>query len=61
MSIEELVEKADNFNRKEIEKYSPDLKFLYELSLNVGIKLAKEYGADENIVRIALAMMDSNS
>lgn len=59
MNMEELVKKADNFNRQEIEKYNPDMKLLYELSLNVGVKLAKEYGADENIVRIALAMMDS--
>lgn len=59
MNIEELVIKADNFNREEIKKYNPDMQFLYELSLNAGIKLAKEYDADENIVRIALAMMDS--
>lgn len=59
MNIEELVIKADNFNREEIKKYNPDMHFLYELSLNAGIKLAKEYDADENIVRIALAMMDS--
>jgi len=59
MNIEELVIKADNFNREEIKKHNPDMQFLYELSLNAGIKLAKEYDADENIVRIALAMMDS--
>ena len=59
MNIEELVIKADNFIREEIKKYNPDMQFLYELSLNAGIKLAKEYDADENIVRIALAMMDS--
>lgn len=59
MNIEELVKKADCFSREEIKKYNPDMEFLYELSLNSGIKLAKEYGADENIVKIALAMMDS--
>ena len=59
MNIEELVVKADKFNRDEIERYNPDMEYLYELSLKAGIKLAKEYNADENIVKIALAMMDS--
>lgn len=59
MNIEELVKRAYSFNGGEIEKYNPDMKFLYEISLEAGIKLAKEYGADENIVRIALTMMDS--
>lgn len=59
MSIEKLVMKADRFNREEAKKYNPDYGILYEISLNAGIRLAKEYGADENIVRIALAMMDS--
>lgn len=59
MNIEELVIKADNFNREEIKKYNPDMEFLHDISLNAGIKLAKEYGADENIVKIALSMMDS--
>lgn len=35
------------------------MEFLHDICLNAGIRLAKEYGADENIVRIALAMMDS--
>ncbi len=59
MNIEELVRKADTFNREEIKKYKSDIEFLYKISLNAGIRLAKEYKADENIVRIALAMMDS--
>lgn len=59
MGIEDLIIKANQFNRDETEKYNPDIKFLYELSLNAGVKLAKEYGADENVVKIALAMMDS--
>lgn len=58
MNIEELVKKADNLNREEIKKYNPDIEFLYDLTLSVGIKLAKEYNADENIVKIVLAMMD---
>ena len=59
MSIEELINKTDNFNKEEIKKYKSDIEYLYEISLNAGIKLTKEYNADENIVRIALAMMDS--
>ena len=59
MDIKDLVVKADNFNREEIKKYNPDMKYLYEISLNAGIRLAKKYKADENIVKIAIAMMDS--
>lgn len=59
MSIEELVTKADNFSREEAKKYNPDMEYICDLALNAGIRLAKEYGADENIVKIALAMMDS--
>lgn len=59
MNIEELVEKAESFNKEEIKKYKSDLEFLYNISYDAGIKLAKKYKADENIVRIALAMMDS--
>ncbi len=59
MNIEELIEKAYNFNRGEIRKYNPDMEFLDDISWDAGIKLAKEYGADENIVKVALSMMDS--
>lgn len=59
MSIEALIKKADDFNREEIRKYNPDMEFLHELAWNAGIRLAKEYGADEKVVKIALSMMDS--
>lgn len=59
MSIEELIAKTDKFNREEIQKYNPDMEFLHDICLKAGIRLAKEYGADENIVKIALSMMDS--
>lgn len=59
MNLEELIIKTDQFNRDEIKKYNPDMEFLHDICLNAGIRLAKEYGADENIVKIALAMMDS--
>ena len=59
MSIEELITKTDKFNREEIQKYNPDMEFLHNICLKAGIRLAKEYGADENIVKIALSMMDS--
>ncbi len=59
MNIYELVKYADEFNKSEINKYNPDMEFLYNISVEAGVKLAKEYGANENIVRIALAMMDS--
>ena len=59
MSIEELINKANDFNKEEIRKYNPDMEFLHEIAWNAGIRLAKEYGANENIVKIALAMMDS--
>ena len=59
MDIQDLIKKCDDFNRLEIQKYNPDMKFLYELSLDMGIKLAETYKADVNIVKIAIAMMDS--
>ncbi len=59
MNMEELITKTDKFNREEIRKYKPDMEFLHNICLNAGIRLAKEYGADENIVKIALSMMDS--
>lgn len=59
MDIQDLIKKCDDFNRLEIQKYNPDMKFLYELSLDMGIKLAEIYKADVNIVKIAIAMMDS--
>ena len=59
MIIEELVEKAENFNLKEIRKYNQDMEVLNAISSNAALKLAKKYNADKNIVRIAVAMMDS--
>lgn len=59
MDIQDLIKKCDDFNILEIQKYNPDMKFLYELSLDMGIKLAETYKADVNIVKIAIAMMDS--
>lgn len=58
MKIEALIEKVDKLNRDEIRKYNPDTEFLYDVALNAGIKLAKEYGANENIVKISMALMD---
>lgn len=59
MNMEELIVKTDKFNREEIQKYNPDMEFLHDICLNAGIRLAKEYGANEDIVKIALSMMDS--
>lgn len=59
MEMQDLIKKCDDFNKSEIQKYNPDMKFLYELSLDMGIKLAEIYKADVNIVKIAIAMMDS--
>lgn len=59
MNIEELEAWADNFNREEIKKYKSDIGFLHDIAFNAGIRLAKEYGADEQIVKVALALMDS--
>ncbi len=59
MEMQDLIKKCDDFNKSEIQKYNPDMKFLYELSLDKGIKLAEIYKADVNIVKIAIAMMDS--
>lgn len=58
MNIENLVKETDVFNRAEIQKYNPDMEFLYDISLDAGIRLAKKYGADENIVKIGIALMD---
>lgn len=58
MNIENLFKKADDFNRAEIQKYNPDMEFLHDISLDAGIRLAKKYGADENIVKIGISLMD---
>ncbi len=58
MNIENLVKTADAFNRAEIQKYNPDMEFLYHISLDAGIRLAKKYGADENLVKIGISLMD---
>ncbi len=58
MNIENLVKTADAFNRAEIQKYNPDMEFLYYISLDAGIRLAKKYGADENLVKIGISLMD---
>ena len=34
MNIEELVTKAEKFNKEEIQKYNPDMEFLYNISYN---------------------------
>ena len=34
------------------------MEFLYHISLDAGIRLAKKYGADENIVKIGISLMD---
>ena len=59
MNIEDLVKKADSFNREEIKKYNSDIECLYDLSVEKGIMLAQKYNADINVVKIALALMDS--
>lgn len=59
MTIEELVIETDNYNKEEMRKYNPDMEFLQKIPEDAGIKLAREYGANENIVRIGIAMMDS--
>lgn len=58
MNMEDLVKKADDFNRAEIKKYNPDMEFLHDISLDAGIRLAKKYGVDENIVKIGISLMD---
>lgn len=58
MNMEDLVKIADEFNRDEIQKYNPDMQFLQDVSFNAGIRLAKKYGADENIVKIGISLMD---
>lgn len=59
MSIQDLVIKADQFNKDEIDKYKAGYMDIYNLTLESGIKLAKELKADENVVKIAIAMADS--
>ncbi len=58
MNMENLVKTANDFNRAEIQKYNPDMEFLYDISLDAGVRLAKKYGADENIVKIGISLMD---
>lgn len=59
MNIEDLVIRADKFNRDEIKKYNSDIESLHDFALEVGARLATELGADENIVKITVALMDS--
>lgn len=59
MKIEDLIKKADKFNREEIKKYNSDIEDLYDFALEKGIMLAQKYNADVDVVKIAIAMMDS--
>ena len=34
MNMENLVKTANDFNRAEIQKYNPDMEFLYDISLD---------------------------
>lgn len=58
MNMKDLIKKTDAFNRAEIKKYNPDMEFLQDLSLDVAIRLAKKYRANEDIVKIGLSLMD---
>lgn len=57
--MEEIVKKAHQFNLDEIEKYHAGYNLIYDLALEKGILLAQKYQADEKVIRIAIAMMDS--
>ena len=59
MNIKDLVIKTDEYNRDQKQKYNVPFEFLYEISLEAGIRLAKYYNANEDIVKICIAMMDA--
>lgn len=45
MNIEDLVIRADKFNRDEIKKYNSDIESLHDFALEVGARLAPRVGS----------------
>lgn len=59
MTLKELINYADKFNRDELKKYNYDLEPMYEIALKEGKRLAKLYDANEDVVTISLALIDA--
>lgn len=59
MTLKELINYADQFNRDELNKYNYDLEPMYDIALKEGRRLAKIYDANEDIVLISLALIDA--
>lgn len=59
MTTKELIKYADKFNRDELKKYNYDLEPMYDIAVTEGKRLAKLYNVDEDIVLIALALIDA--
>lgn len=59
MTLKELINYADKFNRDELKKYNYDLEPMYDIALREGKRLAKLYNANEDIVTISLALIDA--
>lgn len=58
MTKKELADKLDSEAKREIEEYGlPTLRH-YKLSMDAGIKLATDLGADVDLVRAGVALMD---
>ena len=58
MTTKELSIKCDEYARKEIERYGLPTIRHYELSMSAGIKLASSLGADVELVKSGISLMD---
>lgn len=58
MTKKEMADNLDYEARREIEEYGLPTPRHYKLSMDAGIKLATELGADVDLVRAGVALMD---
>lgn len=58
MTKKEMADNLDYEARREIEEYALPTPRHYKLSMEAGIKLATELGADVDLVRAGVALMD---
>lgn len=59
MTTKELIKYADKFNREELVKYNYDLEPMYDISISVGKRLSNIYKVNEDVILIALALIDA--
>jgi hypothetical protein len=58
IDIQEIIKKAEEFALSEIEKYGTPAKFLFHISNEKGVELARKLNANSDIVQIGTRLMD---